>query len=141
MTPAERGFLLLSSHLGEKNRNPLTTAQLRILADRVRGAEVYEPDRNLEPKDLMALGYGSDMAHRIHRLLEEEDVLNYYLRKAQILGCTPVTRVSEHYPLHLRKRLGLDSTGLLLATAGQCKNHAQQQGNCNNFLHFSRFLS
>ena len=115
MTPAERGFLLLASHLGEKRRDPLTTAQLRILADRVRGSEVKEPNRNLQPQDLMALGYGSDMAHRIHRLLEEEDVLDYYLRKAQILGCTPVTRVSEHYPLHLRKRLGLESPAVLWA--------------------------
>lgn len=113
MRAPERGFLLLSAHLGEKRRNPLTTAQLRILADRVRGAEMPGEDRELEPADLMALGYGPEMAGRIHRLLQEEDVLDYYLRKGQILGCTPVTRVSENYPLHLRKRLGLDSPGVL----------------------------
>ena len=115
MIPAERGFLLLSSHLGEKRRNPLTTAQLRLLADRVRGSQWNGADRELEAADLMALGYGSEMAERIQRLLEEEDVLDYYLRKGQILGCTPVTRISENYPLHLRKRLGLDSPGVLWA--------------------------
>ena len=115
MTPAERGFLLLSSHLGEKRRNPLTTAQLRILADRVRHAPMPLEDRELEPGDLRALGYGPDMAKRIVSLLSEENVLDYHLRKAEILGCTPVTRVSKGYPLHLRKRLGLDSPGVLWA--------------------------
>ena len=115
MTPAERGFLLLSSHLGEKRRNPLTTAQLRNLADRVQHMQMPVEDRELEPGDLTALGYGPDMAKRIVTLLGEEDVLDYYLRKGEILGCTPVTRVSDGYPLHLRKRLGLDSPGVLWA--------------------------
>ena len=115
MTRAERGFLLLSSHLGEPRRKPLTTAQLRILADRVRGSEAPMEDRELEPGDLAALGYGPEMAKRICRLLDEEDVLDYYLRKGNVLGCVPITRVSDAYPLHLRKRLGLDSPGVLWA--------------------------
>ena len=115
MIPAERGFLLLSSHLGVKCRNPLTTTQLRLLADRVRGSTIESAARDLEVTDLISLGYGAEMAAHIHRLLNEEDVLDYYLRKGQILGCTPVTRVSENYPLHLRKRLGLDSPGVLWA--------------------------
>ena len=115
MTPAERGFLLLCSHLGEKRRNPLTTAQVRILADRVQHMQKPEVDRELELQDLRALGYGPEMARRIVSLLAEEDVLDYYLRKGQILGCRPITRVSEGYPLHLRKRLGLDSPGVLWA--------------------------
>lgn len=113
MTARERGFLLLSSHLGEPNRKPLTTAQLRVLADRIRSAQRPDEDRDLRPQDIVALGYGPDMAKRIHQLLSEEDVLDYYLRKGEVLGCVPITRVSEHYPLHLRKRLGLDSSGLL----------------------------
>lgn len=113
MTARERGFLLLSSHLGEPNRKPLTTAQLRVLAERVRSSQLPEADRDLTSADLRALGYGSDMAKRIHQLLSEEDVLDYYLRKGEVLGCVPITRVSEHYPLHLRKRLELDSSGVL----------------------------
>jgi len=115
LNPRERGFLLLSSHLGEKRRNPLTTAQLRNLADRIQHAEMPREERELEPKDLIALGYGPEMANRIISLLAEEDVLDYYLKKGEILGCTPVTRVSEEYPLHLRKRLGLDSPSVLWA--------------------------
>ena len=115
MRAAERGFLLLSSHLGEPLRKPLTTAQLRILAERVRNANIPEADRDLTPADLIALGYGEEMAQRIWQLLNEEDVLDYYLRKGAVLGCAPITRVSEAYPYHLRKRLGLDSPGVLWA--------------------------
>lgn len=115
MNGAERGFLLLTSHLGEPGRKPLTTAQLRTLADRIAYAGRYAEDRDLAPEDLTALGYSNAVAAHIIALLSEEDVLDYYLRKGQILGCTPVTRVSEDYPLHLRKRLGLDSPGVLWA--------------------------
>ena len=115
MTGAERGFLLLSSHLGEPGRKPLTTAQLRTLADRMAYAPRVEEDRELAPEDLTALGYSNSAAARMIALLGEEDVLDYYLRKGHILGCTPVTRISEGYPVHLRKRLGLDSPGVLWA--------------------------
>lgn len=115
MNGRERGFLLLSSHLGNPDRKPLTVPQLRILAERVRQAEGSAGDRDLDIHDLTALGYGREMAERILRLLSDEDVLDYYLRKGQKLGCIPITRVSDGYPLLLRKRLGLDSPGCLWA--------------------------
>ena len=115
MNGAERGFLLLTSHLGESGRKPLTTAQLRTLADRIAYAGRSAEDRDLAPEDLTALGYGNALAEHMISLLNEEDVLDYYLRKGQILGCAPVTRVSDGYPVHLRKRLGLDSPGVLWA--------------------------
>lgn len=115
MTGPERGFLLLASHLGESRRKPLTTAQLRVLAERMQGSLAEDTDRELEIRDLQQLGYGPEMAKRIVELLSEEDVLNYYLRKGQVLGCTPITRISPDYPLHLRKRLGLDAPGVLWA--------------------------
>ena len=115
MIARELGFLLLSSHLGEPARKPLTTAQLRTLADRMAYAPRATEDRELVPEDLTALGYSAQMAEHIVTLLSEKDVLHYYLRKAQVLGCTPITRVSEDYPHHLRLRLGLDSPGVLWA--------------------------
>ena len=115
MTGPERGYLLLSSHLGEPRRKPLTTAQLRVLADRARTLAAQDGERDLEEADLIALGYSKDTARRIVSLLAEEDVLDYYLRKGNVLGCAPITRISEEYPLHLRKRLGLDSPGVLWA--------------------------
>lgn len=115
MTGAEKGFLLLTSHLGNPDRQVLTTAQFRILADRVSHRDCPKEDRDLTVSDLVALGYGRDMAGRILRLLAEEDLLEHYWNRGQRLQCVPITRVSANYPLLLRQRLGLDSPGTLWA--------------------------
>ena len=115
MTGPERGFLLLSSHLGNPERKPLTTAQLRTLADRMRHGPRLPEDRDLEIRDLTALGYGNDMARRIVSLMNEEDLLHHYLIRGSRAGCLPITRVSRDYPVLLRQRLGLDSPGCLWA--------------------------
>lgn len=115
MNPRERGFLLLSSHLGDPGRKPLTTAQLRVLADRAWQLDDSEPDRDLEARDLTALGYSLMEAERILGLLSQEDVLDHYLNRARQAGCYPITRVTEGYPLRLRQKLGLDSPGVLWA--------------------------
>lgn len=113
MTALERGFLLLTSHLGNPDRKVLTTAQLRILADRIKYGRTPEEDRELTEKDLFSLGYNREMSRRIVSLLEETELLEQYLRRARQQGCYPVTRVSREYPLILRQRLGLDSPGCL----------------------------
>ena len=115
MTGPERGFLLLTSHLGNPMRKPLSVAQFRVLTERMQGAVGTTDDRDLVPEDLMALGYGTEMAERIVQLLSEEELLDRYLQRAKKLGCVPVTRISEGYPLVVRKRLGLDSPGCLWA--------------------------
>jgi len=111
----ERGFLLLSSQLGDPDRKPLTTAQLRVLADRAWNLDISDLDRQLEQKDLTMLGYGPDMAQRILRLLEDAAILERYVRRGEKCGCVPITRVSEGYPLAVRRSLGLDSPGVLWA--------------------------
>lgn len=113
MTGPERGFLLLSSHLGNPDRPVLTTAQLRELASRMRQTEKPGDDRALTERDLTLLGYSRELSRRIVSLLEEEELLDHCLRRASRLGCVPVTRISEGYPLLLRQRLGLDSPGCL----------------------------
>ena len=115
MRTTERGFLLLTGHLGNPERRVLTTAQLRTLADRMKDAKKPEENRELLEKDLVKLGYDREMAKRILGLLEEEAVLDYYLRRAVQMECIPITRVSPGYPLLLRQRLGLDSPGCLWA--------------------------
>ena len=45
MNPRERGFLLLTSRLGNPDRQVLSTAQLRMLALRMRGRECAQPER------------------------------------------------------------------------------------------------
>lgn len=113
MNTLERGFLLLASHLGDPERKPLTAAQLRTLADRIRHGQPSAEDRQLHAGDLVALGYRRDMAGRIVALLADEEQLDRYLMRGKRLGCVPVTRVAEHYPLLLRQRLGLDSPACL----------------------------
>ena len=91
MTGAERGFLLLSSRLGDPDRRPLTTAQLRVLADRSWQMDRDDPQRDLETKDLTALGYGQQEAQRIVDLLRQEAELDHYLMRGRRADCVPVT--------------------------------------------------
>jgi len=85
------------------------------LADRVQHMTRPQEDRKLLEPDVLALGYGWEMASRIVSLLEEEDRLRYYCTRAAKRDCRPVTRVSSRYPVILRQRLGLNSPGCLWA--------------------------
>lgn len=115
MTNAEQGFLLLTSRLGDPNRHPLTTAQLRVLAQRVRACQKEEPLRELNESDIRRLGYGREMAEKIVRLLGDVQLLEYYLRQGKRQGCVPISRVSEVYPIPVRNRLGDDAPGCFWA--------------------------
>ncbi len=115
MRATERGFLLLTSQLGNPQRKPLTPPQLRTLADRSWQLDTRQADRDLTLSDLCGLGYGEPMARRILSLLADGELLQRYLHRAARAGCVPLTRVSEGYPLAVRKRLGLDSPGVLWA--------------------------
>lgn len=120
MTGAERGFLLLTSMLGDPQRKPLTTAQLRILSRRVRDMQIPDPNRALTEQDLLPLGYGSDMAAHIVDLLSEEPLLDYYLSQGKRADCQPLTRASLEYPAALRSKLGDDAPGCLWAKGDTC---------------------
>ena len=115
MTGAEKGFLLLSSQLGNPDRKVLTVPQLRLLGQRVRQMIVDAPDRDLTESDLRALGYNEEMARRIVTLLEDEALLTYYLNQGTHRGCLCLSRISGGYPAALRERLGDDSPGCLWA--------------------------
>lgn len=115
MNPRERGFLLLTSRLGNPERKVLTVPQLRTLAQRMQSAAAPAQDRDMVPEDLTALGYSPEMARRIVDLLEEEALLDRYLIRGKRCGCVPITRVSAQYPALLRSRLGEDAPGCLWA--------------------------
>lgn len=115
MTPREQGFLLLTSQLGNPERRVLTAAQLRELTRRMASSPRLHEDRDLELGDLLALGYGRDLAMRILALLEERELLEYYVNRGRKAGCVPITRVSPGYPAALRKRLGGEAPGVLWA--------------------------
>ena len=115
MNNKERGFLLLTGHLGSLERKPLTMAQFRELANRVTQMDRPVHTRELTEGDLLHLGYDRQMASRILTLLADDDGLDRYLLRGCQQDCVPITRVSEAYPLTVRKRLGLDAPGCLWA--------------------------
>lgn len=115
MTGGERGFLLLTSGLGDPERKPLTVSQFRTLAKRVASMEKPAISREIIPEDLVNLGYDRNMAQRIVQLLSEEDRFERYLHSGQSRDCFPITRVSDGYPGQVRRRLGLDAPGCLWA--------------------------
>lgn len=115
MNGREKGFLLLTSQLGNPERKPLTVAQFRALASRVRSSVKPEKDRELIAEDLINLGYSREMAGRILSLLREQKLLEYYLNLGKRCGCIPITRAGEGYPLSVRQHLGDDSPGCLWA--------------------------
>lgn len=115
MNPREAGFLLLASKLGNPERKPLTTAQLRTLGQRVKMMPSPVEERELERGDLTYLGYSLEMAERIAALLDEEELLRHYLRRGGKLGCEPLCRVNGRYPRALNDKLGLDAPGCLWA--------------------------
>ena len=115
MTGPEQGFLLLTSQLGDPDRKPLTVPQFRELAKRALAVEREITSRDLALEDIIALGYDRVMAQRILGLLSGTNQLREYLRRAAGCDCYPITRLSDAYPLPVRKRLGLDSPGVLWA--------------------------
>ena len=115
MNPREQGFLLMTSHLGDLNRKVLTVAQMRVLTECVRASELPREDRAMTEEDVMALGYNRPSAQRIVGLLSETDRLRQYAYNGIRNGCVPITRVTEDYPVLLRRRLGLNAPGCLWA--------------------------
>lgn len=115
MTPAEQGFLLLCSHLGNPDRHPLTPPQLRLLTRRMELMPLPTDTRDLTERDLTALGMDRELSRRILSLLEAQDQLDWYLQRAKKFGCVPIPRSDRRYPARLRRRLGAESTGCLWA--------------------------
>ncbi len=111
----EYAFLLLTSSLGSPERKTLTVAQLRELFRRAEHLERKELHRDLVASDLVSAGYSLQMAQHIVDLLQEEERVDWYVTQALMARIQPLTRASESYPLLLRKRLGLDSPGVLWA--------------------------
>ena len=78
MNPRERGFLLLTSRLGNPDRQVLSTAQLRMLALRMRGRECAQPEREMTRQDFIALGYDRETAERYLSLVSVLDKAGAY---------------------------------------------------------------
>lgn len=115
MNPRERGFLLLTSRLGNPDRRPLSTAQLRMLAQRAVNLSKRNEASDLTVTDLLRAGVESRIAEKTVRLLDDEFQLDAYLNRAKRMGCFPITRAGAVYPAFLRERLALEAPGCLWA--------------------------
>ena len=113
MTAQERGFLLLTSSLGDPDRKPLTVAQFRELTKRMYQVEIPAENRELEKSDLIKIGCDKEMAERILRLLSQTEQLDWYLSKGKQQDCFPLARNNPDYPDQLRKCLGMEAPGVL----------------------------
>ena len=113
MKLTEQGFLLLTSHLGNPDRRPLTPSQLRLLTKRMTQASPPGDDCELEPRHLIALGLDWELSERIVTLLGDTELLAWYLHRARRLGCVPIPRSDPRYPARIRRRLGPESPGCL----------------------------
>ncbi len=111
----EYSFLLLSSCLGDPERKPLTVAQLRELFQRAAHMQRQESNRDVDIEDLVSIGYSRKVAGHILALLQDEEVLKWYVTRAGKEKIVPVTRATDVYPVRLRKCLELDSPGCLWA--------------------------
>ena len=115
LNAAEYGFLLLTSHLGNPGRKPLTVAQFRELMERSDKMKSRDISRDVDVYDFVSIGYSPKFAQHIINLLHDEVLLGWYLIQARKHDCVPITRATEEYPLILRKRLGMDAPGVLWA--------------------------
>lgn len=113
LNPAEYGFLLLTSNLGNPGRKPLTVAQFRELMDRSDRINYRDISRDVDVFDFVSIGYSPKFAQHIIDLLHDEELLGWYMIQSRKYDCVPITRASERYPLIVRKRLGADSPGVL----------------------------
>lgn len=117
MNAREWGIALLCCVLPDDPCPPLTPAQLRGLHQRVLAAGApVSPERRVQPRDLLALGYDEAEAGRICTLLSRDAALERYLDGARARGIYPLTRISPEYPARLRMQLGLNAPALLFAS-------------------------
>lgn len=115
MNARECGFLLLTSHLGDPDRKPLTMAQFREMAYYAWKLRGMDMTAQLTGEDLQYIGYKPQVAEHVIKLLSQQDQLEWYVQEGKKKGCVPITRVSDAYPVKIRQCLDFESPGSLWA--------------------------
>lgn len=113
MIPRERGFLLLTSHLGDPERRVLSYPQLRDLAAKVAAFPHADAEGELSEAHLRQMGCSEELSRRILHLLGQEAELDWYLSRGKRQGCVPICRIGDGYPELLRFRLRGEAPGCL----------------------------
>lgn len=112
MNRQEAGLLLLTSHLGDPERKPLTGAQYWKLAKKILTL-VPDEDRELDCDLLVSVGCSKPEAQQIMLLLSQEELLETYLRKAARCHYGCLTRLNPEYPQHLLRVMGTHAPSVL----------------------------
>ena len=115
MTPREKGFILLSSHLGYGDRPVLTPAMMKKVQAQVARVRLENPDRQLSVSELLNIGLEPALAERVSTLMQDHVMLEQYLLKARQAGCVPLTPFADAYPKRLWQRLGYEGPCCLWA--------------------------
>lgn len=117
---AEKCMLLLFAPLGVER--PLSRRAYQGIAKAIAalGSGDGGSRRDVTRRDLERLGASEEDAGCILDRLEQEDVLEQYLRKLRGQGITPLTRVTLEYPRRLRQVLGSHAS-MLLYCAGNLR--------------------
>ena len=115
MTAREEGFLLLTSHLGDLGRKPLTFRQFRELILRSMNYPALHGASTVTMEDMARMGFDRAMAERTVRLFSEKDRMKAYLRLAKKNGCSLVALSNPSYPEILTQRLAMDAPTVLWA--------------------------
>lgn len=113
MTPRQRGFLLMTSCLGDPARKPLTFRQFHTLIQRSKALPRLRDAQTLTTGDMTQLGYDHATASHIVELFSDKLRLEGYLRMGEKAGCSPVTWAEDRFPEELRQRLVMDCPTVL----------------------------
>lgn len=105
--------MLLCSVLGDPDSRPLTVAQFRALSRRAEAEFGGDPGVNVTEELLCRWGYAQEEAARIVGLLNREALLDRYLRRAEALGVTLLTRISPNYPQTISRALRWEAPTVL----------------------------
>lgn len=115
MTPQEKGFILLCSHLGYPDRPVLTPGMMKTVYSGVTQARQKYADRPMRTEDLLKMGLRPELAQRVMGLMQDQPLLEQYLKAAKRNKCVPLTPFCEDYPKLLWQRLGFESPCCLWA--------------------------
>ena len=113
MNSREKGFLLLTSRLGDPQRRPLTVAQMRELERCIRRSIKPTEDRELCTDDVVQLGCSEETAQKVVSLLTDDMLLVDYIHQGAANGCFPLSRATYGYPAKLVQCLGEEAPGCI----------------------------
>lgn len=114
MTGRDMGYLLLCSHLGARDRKPLTCTQMMRLEQMVQ-KHPRPAGEKVTYEYLRAIGCREDFAGQIMELLSHRSLAEAYISRGELYRIYPIPRSDPRFPPVLRQRLGGECPGVIWA--------------------------